>query len=49
MLGRGEAVLGVKEDSGGVAGEDFGDESLEDFEVVAIGGGAAFLGEGFLE
>ncbi len=49
MFGGGEAVLGIEEDGGGVAGEDFGDEGFEDFEVVAVGGGAALLGEGFLQ
>ena len=35
LLGGGKAVLGVEQDGGGVLGEDFGDEGLEDFEVVA--------------
>ena len=49
VLGGGQAVLGVEEDGGGVLGEDRGDEGLEDFEVVGVGGGAALLGEGLLE
>ncbi len=42
----GQAELGVEEDGGGVFGEDGGDEGLEDFEVVGVGGGSALLGEG---
>ena len=49
VLGGGEAVLGVEQDGGGVAGEDLGDEGLEVFEIVGVGGGAALLGEGLLE
>ena len=49
MLGRGQAVLGVEQDGGGVAGEGAGDEGFEDFEVVGVCGGSASLGEGLLE
>ena len=49
VLGGGQAELGVEQDGGGVFGEDFGDEGLELFEVVGVGGGAALFGEGLLE
>ncbi len=49
VLGGGETVLRIEEDAGGVLGEDRGDEGLELFKIVGVGGGAALLGEGLLE
>src|SRR6267154_1943572 len=49
VLRGGQAVLGVEEDGGGVFGEDGGDQRLEDFKVVGVGGRPALLGEGLLE
>jgi hypothetical protein len=49
LLGGGEAELGVEEDGGGVFGEDGGDEGLEDFKVVGVGGCSTLLGEGLLQ
>ncbi len=49
QLGGGQAELGIEQNRRGVAGEHVGHQLLEDLEIVAVGGGAALLGERLLQ